>query len=201
MVSFLSMVSPPLRRYLLFARYSISKKEKKTRLFFAVMVCYILAVPKTWFLGLFFIALGQESRAGRGFFLDSPHPRLACRLGRFAPERHWRSLTPPPLHIPWRKPLAFWHRRGETILYISFQRGLSPPLTPPFSQQARAKRALTGGARGGGAPPRRGVARGPFPLRGGGYKGGAKPPFEKLSIILKIEIPLPRQRSPPFKKL
>ena len=30
----------------------------------------------------------------------------------------------------------------------------------------------------------------------GGYKGGAKPPFEKLYIILKLEIPLPLRQAP-----
>ena len=83
-------------------------------------------------------------------------------------------------------------REGENILYISFQRGCAP--LKPLLWEAGAKRTLTGGARGvlvpgghrpgpteataeTGAPPRRGVARGFFPLRGD-TKGGLSP-FEE----------------------
>ncbi len=36
--------------------------------------------------------MAQESSCA--FSLFDPHRGLACRLGRFAHERHWRSLTP-----------------------------------------------------------------------------------------------------------
>ena len=44
-----------------------------------------------------FVGGGGTGGGGRGIFPRGSHPRLACRLGRFAAERHWRSLTPLPL--------------------------------------------------------------------------------------------------------
>ena len=58
-------------------------------------------------------------------------PALPCprRLGEFPFAPH---PLPPPMHIPWRKPLAFRHGRGKIILYISFQRGIASPFVTPF---------------------------------------------------------------------
>ena len=37
---------------------------------------------------------GAAEGGGGSIFLSGALPRLGCRLGRFAAERHWRSLTP-----------------------------------------------------------------------------------------------------------
>ena len=69
--------------------------------------------------------------AGGGFLLRGPHPRLACRLGRFAAERYWRSLTPLPLiSFVVRGNLA---ATGGGILFFFSQGGLWPPWESPFS--------------------------------------------------------------------
>ena len=38
--------------------------------------------------------VSSQSDDGGGYWLCGALPRLGCRLGRFAAERHWRSLTP-----------------------------------------------------------------------------------------------------------
>ena len=68
---------------------------------------------------------------GGGFLSRGSHPRLACRLGRFAAERHWRSLTPLPLiSFVVRGNLA---ATGGGILFFFSQGGLWPPWESPFS--------------------------------------------------------------------
>ena len=67
---------------------------------------------------------------GGGFLLRGSHLRLACRLGRFAVERHWRSLTPLPLiSFVVRGNLA---ATGGGILFFFSQGGLWPPWESPF---------------------------------------------------------------------
>ena len=65
----------------------------------------------------------------------APHPRLTCRFGRFAPERHWRSLTP----LPYGKCVkedSLAVREGEdySIHLISKGGADAPPLEPSFSR-------------------------------------------------------------------
>ena len=76
--------------------------------------------------------------------LVQPTPRLACRLGRFAAERHWRSLTPSHA-LTLQKRIAYRHGRGRKI-YSLIPKGetrVSPfvnPLERPPSQ-SRLRRA------------------------------------------------------------
>ena len=116
------------------------------------------------------------------------HPRLACRLGRFAAERHRRSLTPPPTHTLFAKRGLRWRGRGRLFYTSHFKGGAgAPPLEPLHSKPGLS---ALGGCEGGGAPPRRGVARGPFPLRGD-TKGGLSPFENTTQGKLPTPYPLP----------
>ena len=72
--------------------------------------------------------------------LAVPSPRLTCRFGRFAAERHWRSLTPLPCSYQ-VKGDSPRHGRGKILLYISFQRGSwrSPFVSPTGSPVHKLK--------------------------------------------------------------
>ena len=81
-----------------------------------------------------------------------PPPGLACRLGRFAAERHWRSLTPSHA-LTVQKRVAFWHGRG-TVLYSLIPKGethVSPFDNPlycgslPISQKVSSSGGLPKG--------------------------------------------------------
>ena len=82
---------------------------------------------------------GRRSRVGRGYFSGGSHPRLGCRLGRFAAERHWRSLTPSRCYsLHGMRPCR--NGRGN---FIFSQGGRGPPWESPFS---RGKASLHEGA-------------------------------------------------------
>ena len=68
--------------------------------------------------------------------------------------------------------MACWYGRGRSFNTSHFKGGFHPPLEPLYSKPGLS---ALGGCEGGGAPPRRGVARGSFPLRG--IQRGACPPL------------------------
>ena len=62
--------------------------------------------PKKAKLGAFWVLEGMGTVVGRCERMGKPGDRaeglsLACRLGRFAAERHWRSLTPRHAVLEW----------------------------------------------------------------------------------------------------
>ena len=127
---------------------------------------------------------GLGCRLGRSWAVPTGHqdpprtPRFRRKVGAFlqAGRFRWLRCYPPP--APSRKGnkwgrVACWYGRGRLFYTSHFKGGAgAPPLEPLYSKPGLS---ALGGCEGGGAPPRRGVARGSFPLRG--IQRGACPPL------------------------
>ena len=95
----------------------------------------------------------------RGASYREAHPRLACRLGRFAAERHRRPLTPPPVREMGEGGWLVGTGGGDYSIYLiskgacplciphggehspappSYEAGLRPPRTPRFRRKVGA---------------------------------------------------------------
>ena len=135
------------------------------------------AVPTPW------------SRLLAGEAMCFPPPGLACRLGRFAAERHRRSLTPSHA-LTVQKRIAYRHGRGRK-LYSLIPKGGDirlPPLTTPHMRKPSApeKAICHGGARGSWCP-----------LGTCAPKGGAKArltPCSGLASTHPLPPPAPKPR-------
>ena len=75
-------------------------------------------------------------RLGWGQVFCAPPPGLRCRVGRFATERHWRSLT--PSHAPTlQERIAYRHGRGIQFYNLIPKGGLAASRLPARSVAGR----------------------------------------------------------------
>ena len=145
-------------------------------------------------------------------FRKNPLPPALCSS--------WGSRPSLPTPCPLPLLQSAWEvtspqREGETILYISFQRGDKPPFVSPRKGKGPLATPLRGGAPvsapasvgPGRCPPGTRTplapsvrARSSLAYYKKGFQRGIKSPFEKLSFILKIEISLPRHHGSLLKR-
>ena len=108
----------------------------------------------------------------RGLHIERPTP--VSPAGSVGSRQSATGARSPPSRKgnEWGR-MTCWYGRGRLFYTSHFKGGAgAPPLEPLYSKPGLS---ALGGCEGGGAPPRRGVARGSFPLRG--IQRGACPPL------------------------